>query len=132
MNYRIWIIVTAFMGASAVAMGAMGTHLFGASLSVRELAQFETGARYHLFHALALFSTALLMAFSSRREGATVKRILLVAASAFVAGILLFSGGLYILVFAKLRGAAYFVPFGGISFIIGWLALAAAGARPGK
>ena len=71
---------------------------------------FEIGARYHMYHALAIGLAALVPARA--------------AAATFLAGIVLFSGSLYVLALTGLHIAAFFTPVGGLCFILGWVLLA--------
>src|SRR4029077_9233161 len=80
----------ALMGGVGVALGAFGAHGLRGRLSPDMLAVFETGVRYHMYHALAILAAASCM---SRVDG----RAIVIAGWSFVAGILLFSGSLYAL-----------------------------------
>jgi uncharacterized membrane protein YgdD (TMEM256/DUF423 family) len=114
------VAVGAACGALAVVLGAFGAHALEERLSAERLAVFETGVRYHFVHALALLATGL---FAERRRAS---RALAFAAGAFVAGIALFSGSLYALSLLDARWLGAVAPFGGVAFIAGWAALAAA------
>jgi uncharacterized membrane protein YgdD (TMEM256/DUF423 family) len=72
-----------------------------------------------MVHALALLGVALL----AGRPDLVGERPLRVAGALFAAGIVLFSGSLYVLALSGLRGAAYVTPFGGLAFLVGWAAL---------
>lgn len=114
---RSWFAIAAINGFLAVAAGAFATHGLGAHAA----AIFDVGARYHMYHALAIGLTALVMRGEGRAE---------FAAWFFLAGIIFFSGSLYALVLTGLRAFAYITPFGGLSFLIGWALLAWAALRP--
>jgi uncharacterized membrane protein YgdD (TMEM256/DUF423 family) len=86
------------------------------------LGVFETGARYHMYHALAMGLAALTM-----HDGAT--RTAKWSAILFMSGIALFSGSLYLLALTGLRAFAFVTPFGGVSFLAGWVLLAIAAMR---
>ncbi len=86
-------------------------------LTPEMLAVFETGVRYQLIHALAL----LAVAWAGTRWASPA---FTAAGWLFVAGILLFSGSLYVLCLGGIRGLGAVTPFGGVAFILGWLALA--------
>ena len=107
---RKWLGIAAINGALAVMAGAFAAHGLKARLSADALSVFETGARYHMYHALAMALAALVPARWP--------------AIAFLAGILLFSGSLYLLALtgATLLGAV--TPLGGLCFIAGWGLLA--------
>jgi uncharacterized membrane protein YgdD (TMEM256/DUF423 family) len=110
-----WLAVAAVNGALAVMAGAFAAHGLKASLDPAALAVFETGARYHLTHAVAMGLAALAM-----REMPLAR----MSAWLFLAGIVLFSGSLYALALTGVRALGFVTPFGGLAFIIGWLVLA--------
>lgn len=101
----------------AVALGAFGAHALRDRLTPDLLAVFETGVRYHFYHALALLAAAY--AASRWPDGAVA-----VAGWLFIAGILLFSGSLYLLAVTGTRWLGAITPLGGVAFIAGWAALA--------
>lgn len=114
---RTLFVIGAILGAVGVAAGAFGAHGLRAQVSPEMLAVFETGVRYHLIHALALLAVAWA---STRWTSAAIRA----AGWLFVAGILLFSGSLYVLTLTGIRGLGAITPFGGAAFILGWLLLA--------
>lgn len=118
---RIWLALAGLSGALAVAAGAWGAHGLAADPAAADV--FDTGVRYHMWHALALFGVGALAA--AGRGGAALN----LAGAAFVLGTVLFSGGLYVLALTGAGGAAMIAPAGGVSFILGWLALAAHALR---
>jgi uncharacterized membrane protein YgdD (TMEM256/DUF423 family) len=81
------------------------------------LAVFETGVRYHMYHALAIVATALVM---GRLNGWLVVS----AAWFFTAGIVLFSGSLYLLALTGVTILGAVTPLGGVAFLLGWACLA--------
>lgn len=115
-----WLFIAAVNGLLAVAAGAFGAHALAGVLDAHALQTFETGARYHMYHALATGLAALAL---RERRGARL------AAALFVAGIVLFSGSLYALAITGLRPIAYATPFGGVAFLAGWAALGYAALR---
>jgi uncharacterized membrane protein YgdD (TMEM256/DUF423 family) len=117
---RLFLLLGALSGLSSVAAGAFGAHALRQRLDERLLAVFETGARYQMFHALALLAIGMLLA---RGES----RALTVAGWSMVVGTVLFSGSLYALALSGVRGLGAITPLGGVAFLIGWLALAWAG-----
>jgi uncharacterized membrane protein YgdD (TMEM256/DUF423 family) len=119
---RIWLALAAVNGALAVALGAFATHALSGKLDPRLFNAFDTGARYQMYHALALGLTAL-----SMRDGTA--KLAKCAAICFLAGIVLFSGSLYALALTGERVFAFATPFGGGLFIAGWVLLAFAAAR---
>jgi uncharacterized membrane protein YgdD (TMEM256/DUF423 family) len=114
---RTFFALGALSALLAVAAGAFGAHALRARLVPDMQAVFETGARYHMYHALALLATA--WAFTRWPGGAVVA-----AGWLFVAGTALFSGSLYLLALSGQRWLGAITPLGGLAFIAGWAALA--------
>jgi len=119
---RAWFAVAALNGFIAVAAGAFAAHALQSRLDTHGLQVFETGARYQMYHALAIGLAAFVM-----REQATAPAQ--IAAALFLVGIVLFSGSLYLLALTGTRALAIVTPFGGVAFLLGWLSLAWAGLR---
>jgi len=119
---NIWLTVAAINGALAVAFGAFAAHGLRGRLDPHALELFETGARYHMYHALAMGLSALALRGAARGP-AQVSAIL------FLAGIVLFSGSLYLLAVTGFRPVAMVTPVGGLCFLAGWVVLAYAGTR---
>lgn len=115
-------IAGAVFALLAVAAGAFGAHALRARLGPELLAVFETGARYQMYHALALFAAAAVLERWPARAGVA-------AGIAFTAGILLFSGSLYLLALTGIRWLGAVTPFGGLAFLTGWACLAWCAAR---
>ncbi|MBN9426087.1 MAG: DUF423 domain-containing protein [Burkholderiales bacterium] len=105
------------MGFFGVGAGAFGAHGLKTRVSVEMLAVFETAVRYQMYHALALCLMAWVCA---RWQG----KVLTVAGCAFVAGVALFSGSLYLLVLTNTPRLGLITPFGGVLMLIGWACLA--------
>jgi len=114
----IFFVIGGFSGALAVALGAFGAHALKNRLGQERLETFETGVRYQMYHALAL----LFAAFAVGHWPASSLPVY--AGWLFVAGSLLFSGSLYLLVLSQKRGWGAVTPFGGVAFIAGWVCLA--------
>jgi uncharacterized membrane protein YgdD (TMEM256/DUF423 family) len=119
---RVWLAVAALNGFLAVLAGAFATHALQSRLDAHSLQMFETGARYQMYHALAIG----LAAFAIREHAAFPAQV---AAALFLTGIVLFSGSLYLLALAEARTLAVVTPFGGATFLLGWLSLGWAGLR---
>jgi uncharacterized membrane protein YgdD (TMEM256/DUF423 family) len=100
-----------------VALGAFGAHGLKTRLAPDMLAAFETGVRYQMYHAFALFAAAW-------GFGRWQTRGFLIAGGLFVAGIVVFCGSLYLLAFTGMRGLGAITPLGGLAFLAGWLCLA--------
>jgi uncharacterized membrane protein YgdD (TMEM256/DUF423 family) len=114
---RLFATLGAVSGLLAVAAGAFGAHALRARLSAELLAAFETGARYQLYHALALLFVAWA---ATRWPGPPVRA----AGWLFVAGTVIFSGSLYVLALTGARGVGAATPVGGLAFLAGWASLA--------
>jgi uncharacterized membrane protein YgdD (TMEM256/DUF423 family) len=119
---RVFAVLGAASGFIAVAAGAFGAHALKARLTPEMLAVFDTGARYQMVHALALFACAWAVTRWPGRSAAA-------AGWCFAAGTLLFSGSLYLRALTGIRGIGAVTPFGGVLFLAGWLLLAAAAWR---
>jgi len=119
---NLWLCLAAINGLIAVACGAFAAHGLQGRLDAHSLTIFETGARYHMYHALALG----LAAFAIRDAAAAPATW---ACGFFFAGICLFSGSLYLLALTGTRSLAIVTPVGGLFFLIGWGALAFAATR---
>lgn len=114
---RVFAALGAVSGCGAVAAGAFGAHALRARLAPDLLAAFETGARYQMYHALAL----LLVAWALTRWPVTPVRA---AGWLFVAGTLVFSGSLYLLALTGVPAFGAVTAVGGLAFLAGWVALA--------
>jgi uncharacterized membrane protein YgdD (TMEM256/DUF423 family) len=110
-------------GGLGVALGAFGSHLLRGRLPADLLANFETGVRYQMYHALALLAVAWA---AGRWVGTSLPAV---AGWAFVAGILLFSGSLMIMALTGMRWLGAVTPLGGTAFVVGWLCLLIAAWR---
>ena len=115
---RIFFFIGAILGGLAVVAGAYGAHAGAKFFSPENVITFGKAVRYQMHHSLALFAVSWAI---SQWPGQ--KRILTVAGWSLVAGILLFSFSLYIMVFTGID-IAIITPFGGTAFIIGWFLLA--------
>ena len=119
---RLFIALGAASGFLAVGAGAFGAHALRARLSPDLLAVFETGARYHMYHALALVAAAWVM---HRWPGPLAAW----AGWLFVAGTVVFSGSLYTLALTGTRWLGAVTPLGGLCFLAGWLCMVLAVLR---
>ena len=114
----------AILALLAVGAGAFAAHGLRDSLDAYRLGIFETAARYQMYHALATFGVGILAAVTP-----LPRRWLNVAALAFGAGIVLFSGSLYALALGAPRWLGAITPLGGTLFMLGWLAVAVAALK---
>ena len=96
-----------------IALGAFGAHGLKHILSPEMKQVYETGVQYQIYHALALFIVAGLVARNSSRWASW-------SGYFFIAGILLFSGSLYALSLSGIKKIGWITPVGGLSFIAGW------------
>ena len=120
---RLLLFLGAVFGLLAVAAGAFGAHGLKNRLSPDMLEVFKTGALYQMFHALALLAAAWVASHpTTGRLGAT-------AGWFFIAGIIIFSGSLYLLALTGARWWGAITPIGGVAFMIGWGLLAAAALK---
>ncbi len=122
---RLFVVFGAFSGFMAVAAGAFGAHALQARLAPDLLAAFDTGARYQMFHALALLAVAWA---ATRWPGGAATA----SGWCFIGGTLLFSGSLYALALSGWRTFGAITPVGGLLFLAGWLLLAVAPWRGGR
>jgi uncharacterized membrane protein YgdD (TMEM256/DUF423 family) len=119
---RLFFAAGASAGFLAVAFGAFGAHALKSRLSADMLTIFEVGVRYHFYHALALLAAAWAC---TRWPGS----LAVASGWLFIAGIVIFSGSLYLLAFSGLRWLGAITPIGGLAFLAGWLCLLAAVAK---
>lgn len=119
-----WFATGAALCGLGVVLGAFGAHGLRARVTPDMLAVFETGVRYHLIHALGLLAVAWA---ASRWPAAWVSA----AGWLFVAGIVIFSGSLYLLVMTGTRWLGAITPIGGLCLIAGWAVLAVGALRAG-
>jgi uncharacterized membrane protein YgdD (TMEM256/DUF423 family) len=117
-----WLVLGAVNAFLAVAAGAFGAHALKARLAPDLLAVFETGARYHLSHALALLAVGFL---AQQRPGPLTEA----SGWTLFAGIVLFSGSLYVLALTGVRWLGAVTPLGGLGFLAGWVLFALAALR---
>jgi uncharacterized membrane protein YgdD (TMEM256/DUF423 family) len=118
---RMFITVGAFSALLAVAAGAFGAHALRDRLSATMLETFHSAATYQMYHALGLLAVGILLG----RFSADGNTWLTTSGWLFVAGTVLFSGSLYLLVLTDTRWLGAITPIGGIAFLAGWAALAA-------
>jgi uncharacterized membrane protein YgdD (TMEM256/DUF423 family) len=122
---RRWLFLSAALGFLGVLLGAFAAHGLDSRLSPRMLANFETGARYQMYHALAMG----LAAFAVRGRAA---RLANAAGILFLIGTLLFSGSLYVLALTGITRLGMITPLGGLSLMACWVALALAALKLDK
>jgi len=107
---KVWIIISAVSGFTAVAIGAFGAHGLREKLSAEMLEVYKTGVLYHFIHTLVL----LILSLTDFIKGK-------IPSIFFLLGIMLFSFSLYLYSTTGTRFFAMITPVGGVSFLIGWL-----------
>ena len=112
---KLFLMIASVTGFLAVAFGAFGAHALKARLSPEMLTIFETGARYQIYHALALLGVGLLIQLLPS------SRFLPWAGYSMSLGILIFSGSLYALSLSGVKVWGAVTPLGGVCLLAGWL-----------
>jgi uncharacterized membrane protein YgdD (TMEM256/DUF423 family) len=113
---RVFYLCAGAAGFVGVVLGAFAAHGLKTKLAPDLLAVFETAVRYQMYHVFALCAAAWAWARWQHR-------IFSVAGWLFVAGILVFSGSLYLLALTGMRWLGAVTPFGGVALLTGWLCL---------
>lgn len=111
------LLFAAFLGMTAIILGAFGAHAFKKILNEEQLKSFETGVKYQMYHALVLLILGFQLPFNQPLE----KYIIF----SFIIGIILFSFSIYVLVISsaknkKIRFLGPITPLGGLLLTIGW------------
>lgn len=109
-----YLCYAAFFGFCGVALGAFGAHALRESLDGATMSIYKTAVNYHMWHALALAIVSILIRSDNE------SRLLVWAARLLFAGILLFSGSLYVLSVSGIRWLGAITPLGGTAFLIAW------------
>ncbi len=115
---EVIVTLAALSGLTATFLGAVGTHRLRAHHAPEEMDVFTTAVRYHFYHSLAALFSAVMRVMWPYSQAAQW------AALFFFAGLILFSGSLYLRVFLRRRALAAPAPLGGVAFMLGWLSLA--------
>jgi uncharacterized membrane protein YgdD (TMEM256/DUF423 family) len=108
------IILAGINGFLAVSIGAFAAHMLRDRLSPELLNTFQTGVQYHMYHALGLFGIGLMML------NFPASNLLRISAYLMMAGIVLFSGSLYLLSITGIRWLGAITPLGGLCFLTAW------------
>ena len=111
------IIITCFLGLSAVILGAFGAHALKEILTAEQLLSFETAVRYQMYHAIVLLFVNIFEGFSAKQKN--------VISIMFFMGVLFFSGSIYLIQLTSIRAKSiwFVTPLGGFFFIIGWVSM---------
>ena len=120
---RPYLALGALLLSAATVLGAWAAHGLERFLDTDAIATFSTGVEYHFYHALGIVLIAALI------DRAPQVALLRYSAWLLMAGIVMFSGSLYVLAFGTARFLGPVTPLGGVCFIAGWLCLAAAAFR---
>lgn len=115
---KMIIMLAGINGFLAVSLGAFAAHGLRNKLSPELLNTFQTGVQYHMYHALALFGIGLLMINFPNTN------LLRISAYMMLAGIVLFSGSLYLLSATGIRWLGAITPLGGLCFLAAWALIA--------
>jgi len=119
-----FLLLGAVCAFLAVAMGAFGAHGLKAVLTPERLAVYQTAVHYQMWHALGLIAIACVGRIFPAGD-----KLLRWAGWLMFAGIILFSGSLYLLVLLNINGLGMITPFGGLAFLAAWLILAVVAHR---
>lgn len=119
---KIVLLFAAFSAMLSVILGAFAAHGLKSRLSETLLSAFQTGVQYQMYHSLALI---LLVIFYRQNP----QPLLITSAGFMCAGIVLFSGSLYMLAITQVKWFGPVTPLGGLCFIVGWALLVAAALK---
>jgi uncharacterized membrane protein YgdD (TMEM256/DUF423 family) len=119
---QTWFVLGCVLMIAGVLAGAFAAHSLKQHLSADSLETWQTGARYHIYHALGLLAVAY-------AAGKWQSGLSSLAGWLFIVGIVLFSGSLYVLAISGVRWLGAITPLGGLSFLAGWACLALAAWR---
>lgn len=114
---NLFLVLASINGFLAVSLGAFAAHGLKSALSEDLLNIFQTGVQYHMYHTLALLAVGVLSLYFPTQTG------LRIAGFLFLAGIIIFSGSLYVLALTGIRWLGAITPLGGIAFLAGWALL---------
>ena len=122
---RLFLVSGAVLGFVGVAAGSFGAHGLKSLLEANsQSANWETGVRYCLFHAVALLAVGILAALP---QSAAARGLLGASGWSFLLGTVVFSGMLAALALTGVKILGAIVPIGGVLLLVGWACLAAAG-----
>jgi uncharacterized membrane protein YgdD (TMEM256/DUF423 family) len=113
---KIFLLFGCAFTGTAVALGAFGAHGLRKVLTAEMLSVYQTGVLYQMIHGLALLAVGLILRFYVGQSIAWSGWFL-------IAGVLLFSGSLYLLSMTSIRYIGFLTPLGGLAFIVGWILL---------
>jgi uncharacterized membrane protein YgdD (TMEM256/DUF423 family) len=118
---RTALLAAGILGATGVGLGALGAHALAPTLADRGMTlAWETGARYHIFHALALLAAAAWLQTADPSAGNVAARRIQWAVRCWTVGTVLFAGSLYGIALAGWRWLGPVTPLGGVALLLGW------------
>lgn len=120
-TFQYILLFAAVSGFIAVAFGAFGAHALAAKLTPERLQTWQTAVQYQFYHTLVLLALSLVGLFFS--ESISSPQLLVYACYTAIAGILVFSGSLYILCLSGLSWLGAVTPIGGLFFLSAWVFL---------
>ena len=110
------ILIGSFFSLMTIVLGAFGAHALKDQLNEYGKSIYEKAVLYQMFHSIAIFVVAILNQFLDSTN-------LILIVWIFVAGIILFSGSLYMLAITQIKWLGAITPIGGMLFIVGWIFL---------
>lgn len=116
---RLFIVIASLLGATGVAAGAYASHGLSIWANAGQVEYFQLAVTYQLFHSITLLVICILTIYKNNF-------FLLISKMAFLLGIILFSGSLYLYVLTGSKPFAAATPIGGMLLIAGWLSVAIA------
>jgi len=122
---KFFIIAGAINGFLSVALGAFGAHLLEGKVADKYLATWDTAVQYQMFHAVVLLAIGILMSGKVLGQISTLNT----AGYLILAGIIIFSGSLYVLSLTGISILGAVTPIGGVAFLAGWIMLIVAAVK---
>ncbi len=113
---KLFLTLGSFNAALCIVLGAFAAHTLKARMAAESLSAFQTGVQYHFYHSLGLILLGLLM-LNLHATGGLLKT----AGFFMLAGIIMFSGSLYVLSAAPWGWLGPITPLGGLAFIVAWV-----------
>ncbi|MEI6141665.1 MAG: DUF423 domain-containing protein [Mariniphaga sp.] len=113
---KLFLVLSAISGALAVLLGAFGAHLLKQIITPELLEVYKTGVQYHFYHTFALLAVGII----GRQYPSAILKW---SGYLFIAGIVIFSGFLYLLAITGIKALGLIVPIGGLSLVAAWICL---------
>ena len=120
---KVFLVTAAISGALAVLVGAFGAHVLAPVIAEDLMSVFNTGVEYHFYHTLALLVLAVLI------KQYPQSKLFIWSACLMLAGVIIFSGSLYLLAITDVRWLGAITPIGGVSMVVAWLLMAMAAGK---